>query len=389
LSERRRQWLFRAVSVVLGCGIGLGLVEGIGALALRLADAEEPALPAELEGRILESGRTPPMLPDPWLGYRPEPGGSTPHARVNGFGLRGPEIEERPEPGVFRILLLGGSVAWGYTAVSDEETIAVALARHLNARRRTHPVLRERTIEVLNGAVPGYVAWQGALAYALRHRRLGPHLVVALDGANEYAAAVNSGVAGVPLRFDPNPPSRSPRPTLLGVLGDWSSYRLGRLQLAKYLEHARRPSLAERAPPSGEAVARSHGEALDHLADLASLEGAVVVPVLQPLAILPGSKPLTPFEQRLVEHHERQVPGINAAFAETYAATRRVFAELAARRPAVLPLDATSVFAGVQEIAYVDHCHLTPLGRERLAAAIGDWILERLGDGPRGIPTRP
>lgn len=387
MSERRRLALFRVVSAAVGCLIGYGLLEGLGALALRSSGERGPALPPELEGRVLESGRTPPMLPDPYLSYRPEPGGSTPHAHVNQLGLRGPETTALPAPGVYRILLLGGSVAWGYTAVRDDETVSAFLERYLNQHRDRSPVLRDRSVEVLNAGVPGYVAWQGALAYSLRHRKLAPRLVVSLDGVNEYEAAVNTGVAGVPLRFDPRVHQGSTRPTLLGGLGDWARYRLSRLQLAKYLEWRRRPTLAQRRPPPAEEVAQRYGEALDYLADFASLEGAVVVPVLQPLAILPGSKPLGDFERELVEHHERNLPGINAGFAEVYAASHRVFAELAARRPEVLPFDATGVFAREPRITYVDQCHLTPLGRELLAAAIGDWILERLSADRRGIPS--
>ena len=388
MSERRRQALFRIVSVAVGCGVGLGLLEGFGAVALRLGGDRAPELPAALADQVLESGRTPPMLPDPYLSYRPQPGGHTPNAHVNRWGLRGRETGERPEPGVFRILLLGGSVAWGYSALRDEDTVAAELERYLSSHRERSPVLRDRTIEVLNGGVPGYVAWQGALAYSLRHRKLQPRLIVALDGANEYAAAVNTGVAGVPLRFHPDVHSDSPRPTLLGAVGGWAHYRLERLQLAKYVERARRPSLAERSPPSAQEVADRYGEALDYLADITSLEHAVLVPVLQPLAILPGTKPLSAFEQQLVDHHDRLVPGINAAFGESYAANRRMYADLAARRPEVLPLDATRAFADEPEITYVDHCHLTPRGRRLLAAAIGDWILERLDHRPRGIQAR-
>jgi lysophospholipase L1-like esterase len=377
MTERRRQWLLRGFSVAVGCLVGFGLLEGVGSALLHVTREPKPELPADLVGRILERGRFPETIPDPYLSFRPKPGSESESAHVNRWGLRGQDTSERPEPGVYRVLLLGGSVAWGYSAMRDEETVAAALEAYLDRQKERSPVLRDREIEVLNGGVPAYVSWQAALAYTLHHRRLKPHLIVTLDGANDYAAAVNSGVAGAPLRFDPDRASHSPRPTLLRGIGAWARYRLGRLQLAKYVEHARRPSLAEKAPPSGKTVADSYGQAIEHLAEIAALEDALVVPVLQPLALLPGSKPLQDFEQRLVARHDDKVPGVNAGFIENYAAMHETLARLSGLE-GVFPLDATGVFRDETRITYVDHCHLTPLGRELLAAEIGDWILDVL-----------
>jgi hypothetical protein len=377
MNERRKQTLFRVVLVVLGCLAGFGIIEGIGGIAIWAArHSEKPELPAELVGRVLESKRHVENAHDPYLAYRPKPNQQTRTAHINSLGLRGAETDALPGPGVYRILLLGGSVAWGYTSMSDDETPSEVLESYLNAHRRRSRLLRDKTIEVLNGAVPGYVAWQEALVYAMDYRRLKPNLIVTLDGTNDYAAAINTGLIGVPMGFDEASRGPAEKPSLLGSLWSWLKYRIGRMRFSKYLEHVRRPSLADRAPPPGEQVAAGYRRALEHIADIAAIEHALVVPVLQPMAILSGTKPLSEFERQLIAYHDLRVPGVNAAYDETFEDFRSMFVSLASERPGVFPLDATRVFADVSEITYVDHCHLTPRGRELLAAAIGDWILE-------------
>lgn len=191
MNERRKQTLFRVVLVVLGCLAGFGIIEGIGGIAIWAArHSEKPELPAELVGRVLESKRHVENAHDPYLAYRPKPNQRTRTARINSLGLRGEETDVLPGPGVYRILLLGGSVAWGYTSMSDDETPSEMLESYLNAHRQRSRLLRDKTIEVLNGAVPGYVAWQEALVYSMDYRRLKPNLIVTLDGTNDYAAAI-------------------------------------------------------------------------------------------------------------------------------------------------------------------------------------------------------
>ncbi len=66
---------------------------------------------------------------------------------VNRFGLRGPEIEAEPVAGVARVLVLGDSIIYGQ-GLDDDETFSVQLEGELRRRGRS--------VEVLNGGVPGY-----------------------------------------------------------------------------------------------------------------------------------------------------------------------------------------------------------------------------------------
>ena len=379
---QRRLWLLRGASVALGCLAGFGIIEAIGAIGLHfIRQAEKPELPAAIEAQILSKGRAPETVPDPYLLYKSKPSQQTTHARINRYGLRGPEIDELPESNVYRILLLGGSVAWGYTARNDSETISEALERYLNAHRERSPTLAGKTVEVLNGAVPGYVTWQEALAYSIYHRKLGSRLIVTLDGANDYYAAIVSQQVGVPMRFRVSEQAYlASTPTFSEAIGGWLRYRVHKLKIAKYLRHLRRPSLAELAPPTAAEVVEGYRHALEHLADIAVIEDAAVMPVLQPMLILPDAKPLTEFERQSIAYYDLKIPGINAAYDGVFEAIRKMFDQLDAERAEVFPFDATGVFADEAAITYVDHCHLTPRGRYLLAAAVGERILEILDE---------
>src|SRR5215468_4839346 len=52
--------------------------------------------------------------------------------RVNHLGLRGPEVESRPRPGVHRVLVLGDSVVFG-AGVAEDEALPAVLGRRLDA----------------------------------------------------------------------------------------------------------------------------------------------------------------------------------------------------------------------------------------------------------------
>jgi len=329
---QRRLWLLKGSGVVLGCLAGFGIIEAVGSIGLHfIRHAVRPELPAAIESQILSKGRSFETIPDPYLLYKLKPGLQTPNARTNRYGLRGPEIDELPGPNVHRILLLGGSVAWGYSARNDDETISEALERYLNAHRERSPALAGKTVEVLNGAVPGYVAWQEALAYSIHYRKLDPQLIVTLDGANDYYAAIVSQQVGAPMRFRANAQAYlASKPTLSEAIGGWFRYRVHKLKIAKYLRRRRRTSLAELAPPVAAEVVEGYRQALEHLADIAAIEHAAVMPVLQPMLILPDTKPLTGFERQSIEYYDLQIPGINAAYDEVFEAIRKMFVQVTA-----------------------------------------------------------
>jgi len=368
----------RALLACLGVLLGLGLCELIGAVGLHLLESP-PQLPPEVRAQVSLAGRLSGTIPDPYLSYRVQPDYHEGPIHTNAFGLRGAPVDPLPAPDAFRVLLLGGSTAWGYTARSDDETLAAEFARALETHPLRERALGPRRIEVLNGGVPGYVAWQSALLYDLHHRALRPHAVVSLDGSNDISGAVRNGVAGAPMRYRlTRRLYLRERPELLRGIGDWILYRLQRSKLALLFERLDPPSVAELGAPPPEAVARAYAAALRHLSETARAEGAAALGVFQPVSHLVRGKPLDPFERAVNEHEERDMPGRDAWYRACAEAIRAEFERLAAERPGLWLLDANAAFAGASEIAFTDPAHLTPAGNRLLARAMADALLEGL-----------
>ena len=197
--------VFRSLAVVVSVAVVFVTIEIIGSIALSSA-TRDPEVPQELAASLRLKNRKTKTIPDPYLTYRVAPSIDWDHIRTNRYGLRNGPIEARPSPDTFRVLFLGGSVAWGSTSRSNDQTPAAFLERYLTEQRDQVPALRGKRIEVLNGGVPAYVAWQSALSYTINHR------------------------------------------------------------------------------------------ALENLSDITRVEGALALPVLQPMVVLPDPKPLTSFE---------------------------------------------------------------------------------------------
>ncbi len=83
------------------------------------------------------------IVPDPELGYRLNPNNED----CNSLGFRHGPIERPKPPGLFRLLVIGDSVAW------DENGFVSML----------HDEFSNREIEVINAAVPGFTTYQERL----------------------------------------------------------------------------------------------------------------------------------------------------------------------------------------------------------------------------------
>ncbi|MFQ5515221.1 MAG: GDSL-type esterase/lipase family protein [Myxococcota bacterium] len=383
-----RRVVFSSLTVILSVAGVLLALEGIGAARLHYHHGRhEPELPEPLRGQVLVHGRAIETVPDPYLLFRVKPDLRTEHVQTNRFGLRNGPIEI--EPRGLRVLLLGGSTAWGYSARSNDETIAAYLQAYLRVNGERAPALRDQPVEVLNGGVFGYVSWQEALAYAVYHRKLRPDVVVVLDGANDVYSAILHGRAGLPIRFDASrKPYLKPVPAPLETLVSWLRYRVERMRFVRALRISAPAQAAPFEAPPAERVAAAYRDALTSLADLTRADGVLLLAVLQPIAILPGLKPLTAYEEAVVAEHERKIPGRNAYYAEVYDELRDVLTDLARERPEMLSFDATSIYRNDTQIVYTDYCHLVPHGRQELARVIGDRLLEALEQS--GVPeARP
>src|SRR5207253_588568 len=94
---------------------------------------------------------------------------------------------EKPA-GRARVIVLGGSTAFGSGASSEAATVPGALERLLIPRAP-----EGRSIEVLNAGVPGYDAWQELTVLESKVLEAQPDLVVVLDGFEDFARSLEPG----------------------------------------------------------------------------------------------------------------------------------------------------------------------------------------------------
>jgi lysophospholipase L1-like esterase len=114
----------------------------------------------------------------PFAGYSNLPHQNTPHFSINNLGLRGGDIR-KDEKTQKRIIVVGGSTAFGTGLQHDAETFAQHLEHLLNA-------------EVINAAVIGHASGQ-ELVYLLTDLvDLQPDLVITLNGGNDYGYSLRS-----------------------------------------------------------------------------------------------------------------------------------------------------------------------------------------------------
>ena len=375
---------YSAVATALTCTLTIAAVEALFGALLR-GGSGEPRFPTELAPDVRTKDRGVATVTDPFLGFRVKPLQRSDHLTTNRFGLRGEEIELLPSSGVVRVLFLGGSVAWGYTAHTAEEAIPALLQQALNARLDREPHDGVQRFEVLNGAAPSYVSWQETLLYARHLRRLRPHWIVTLDGVNDVRAALSTRVAGSPMHAMAN---RGPvfhrRLGLFAAARIWLDHRVAASRTAKWLEQRRQHELTDQSVPDPDNVARLHRDAMAALTDLAARDRASVLCVLQPMLLLPERKSLTDFEEAFRQWYEGTLVGQTHYYIQCYDAMLTALRRLGERRPAFHVHDATDAFADLSELAYYDHCHLTLRGRTALA----EHIAERLWQA--GIaPTTP
>lgn len=194
---RRRRRLPRRVKVLFsGVVVLLGLLvaEGVAQLSERRREAhraERTRVHYSLEAttregtRISSEGGTVRLVLDPALLFRLAPGIEAPGITTNALGLRGPPVERAEAPGTFRLVLTGGSAAFGWGASDDAACVAPLLEERLRAGGRE--------VEVLNAGCPAYTLTQEVLYTTVYLLDLEPDLVVSLTGYNDLFDAYTRG----------------------------------------------------------------------------------------------------------------------------------------------------------------------------------------------------
>jgi lysophospholipase L1-like esterase len=283
--------------------------------------------------------------------------------RTNALGFRGPETPVTKPPGRFRIVVLGGSAAWGLGCTADDRTVPGRLEAALRSR---YP---GRDVEVINGAQTGFVSGQELIYYHRTVAQLAPDLVLLLDGYNDVEADFANPEPGLPQN------AAHLRTRYQDFL---SSGRLGQ-DLARFLRGSRFLDVASRWIGGGgakgpwvpvvepAATAKAYVRNVTALARLAAPTPVHVA--LQPVpAVI--RKPLSPEEARILAEKEQAIQGyaerVRTAYREMEDGVRR----------AGLPLIRLDDALGTEpRLLFVDECHFGDEAARLIGAAIAEeWI---------------
>jgi lysophospholipase L1-like esterase len=280
--------------------------------------------------------------------------------RVNGEGLRGPEVAA-PKPGnVRRVAVLGDSIAFGYW-VAEADSFPRQLEVLLNDARGAGP-----RVEVLNFAVPGYNLDQEIEVLRARALAFSPDLVIVAFCLNDL-----EGLFSYELGLVQDRASRDRswlgrlREGLLGrsLLLSWVEYRLSELEARRSFVRARNPL--------GEAL---YAEALAR--QEASLDGKLAV--LRGLLDARGVRGLVAVFPTLGARFERY------PHRELHAAVAR-----AVDRAGLAAVDLLGCYSAYEfRDLRVDVVHPSPLGHRVAAHAIRDALCARGWLCP-GVPAGP
>lgn len=300
----------------------------------------------------------------PYVGYRPVPDQHFATLNIGHARARGADIGPK-RPGALRVIVLGGSFAFGVGATADDRTVPAVLE---DALRRDLP---GRDVEVLNLAVPGYVVTQQLIDLMARGLALGPDLVVFLDGLNDvYVSA--GGQPGEPLL-------NSSANWRFGLL-EWALGSALAERVLTIAREARGP--APLAPLPGVTLAEMarrgaavYADRVREAAAVSAAHGVVFLHFVQP-SLVGGRKVLSAEEHRLVAAADGcsdiavgfcrsgLAAYLGLATAELASASRALAASGVPSR------DLNGVFDDVAETRWLDLAHLSDAGYAAVASAM-------------------
>lgn len=101
----------------------------------------------------------------------------------NADGYRGKAVILERQPGIMRVLCLGGSTTYGWTVPSPAQTYPAVLEELLNAR----PPPGFSGVEVMNGGLPFGTSAEMLAHYHFKYHYYRPDLVIINEGGNDAA----------------------------------------------------------------------------------------------------------------------------------------------------------------------------------------------------------
>ena len=293
----------------------------------------------------------------PYLMFKLRPNYKSSVVNVNSMGFRAPEIDEKGE-GVYRIVIVGGSTAFGGMSTSDDKTFFNVLEKKLNEK-----VFPDKKYEIISAAVPSYNSMQELILIQTEVLKLEPDMVIIVDGFND---AINYMMRD----------NRPGYPDMFKNLEKYTSteaflkMRLRKIRIIrKIMERMEEKERMNQSTYDPEVV-EFYGNNLDVICHLLKSYNIQPVIVFQPAIFY--KSPLSQPERTYLEWNKQLSQKVFVALYDDLATK----AEFVAAKNDVPYLDARYIYEGSGDTLFLDDCHLNDRAQEILADNLLDMAYE-------------
>lgn len=316
----------------------------------------------------------------PYVLWGSQPQQFTESVSINSLGLRNKEISIEKDTNVFRIILLGGSTAWGYGSTSNGTTIAGYLEQNLQNQDTS------RKYEVINFTQFGYnstqefIQWNDITSYK-------PNLVIHFTGYNDIYTGFLKRPAGWNHPFIQESILTANHwraiTTLLGseVTDFLNKSYLFRALIFKLNRKSSLPSCQKFTDMKN--IINIFSRNVTSITQIASAENIPVLFILQPHLFV-EEKPLSPIEQHLVEVFKQNYSDCDDPvkyFKDGYMQQNSALQKLTQTFPKTFNyIDGRDFFKHTFTSIYFDIVHYSDFGNSIVAAEIARIIQSNLFD---------
>lgn len=284
----------------------------------------------------------------PYLMFKGRSDFKSPTLNTNSDGFRAPEISDKKQ-GTYRIIVIGGSTAFGGMSTNDEKTFFNIMQRKLNENAKAG-----QRFEVISAGVPSYNSMQELILLESKLLKYQPDMVIVLDGFND---AINYLIRD----------NRSGYPSMFKDMEkyvDTKSFfmmRLRKIRIARKLMERIEANSVANQKTFDPAVVNFYGHNLDVMCHLLDSYGIIPIIVLQPA--LDYKKPLSALERQYLESDKTMS---HAVFVKLYNSMANMAKDIAFKNK-VSYIDARYIFNGDEGTLFMDDCHLNDRAQEILA----------------------
>ena len=277
---------------------------------------------------------------------------------TNSFGFRNKEIEVKL-PNTYRIILVGGSTAFGGHATSDDKTFAVQLEKNLNSKSTELGT----SFEIINAGMPAFNSMQELILIEWKLLKHSPDMIIVFDGFNDAMTYLQrDNRPGFPYLF-----KKIERITSTSALVKNRMRHVRIIRKIMELMEKREVNQQTTFDPEVVEFYRNNLDVMCHLLNSYSIKPFIV---FQP--VLDYKDPLSELERKKLENETSMNRKTFVRLCDDLAASAY---EVSKDNDAIY-LDSRNIFDGISDILFTDDCHMNDRGHKIVA----DELYQRIYD---------